>query len=125
MIYQSASAPSQVLVVEDEAIVRMDLAAALSTAGFDVIEVANADDAIVVLSTDPPIAAVITDVEMAGSMDGSELARVVRNRWPPIHIFVVSGRHGQDDLDLPERSRFFSKPYRTSQLISEIKELLS
>jgi two-component system, response regulator PdtaR len=118
------SARPKLLVVEDEALIRMDLASALSEAGFDVIEVANADDAIAVLTASPETAVMVTDVEMAGSMDGVKLARLVRDRWPPVHIVVVSGRHRLAELDLPERSQFFSKPYRTDRLISAVKELL-
>jgi two-component system, response regulator PdtaR len=125
MAEENISARPKVLVVEDEAVVRMDLAAALSVAGFDVIEVANADDAIAVLSASPEIAALITDMELFGSVDGIQLAWMVRNKWPPTHIFVVSGRHRIAELELPERSQFFSKPYRTDQLISELRRLLA
>ena len=113
-----------ILVVEDEAIVRVGLTMSLSEAGFDVVEVSNADDAIEVLSATPDIAVMVTDVEMAGSMDGSKLAHVVRDRWPPVHIFVVSGYHRVAELDLPERSQFFAKPYDTQRVIQSIRELL-
>lgn len=113
-----------VMVVEDEAIIRMGLATDLSAAGFDVIEAANADDALAILSAGTEIAVIVTDVEMAGTMDGVRLAWLVRDRWPPIHLLVVSGRRILTEADLPERSRFFSKPYLTERVIGTIRDLI-
>jgi CheY-like chemotaxis protein len=67
-------APS-VLVVEDEALVRMTLVDVLDDAGFNVIEAIHADDALQALRSAPGIQAVVTDVEMPrGSINGFELA---------------------------------------------------
>lgn len=114
----------RVLVVEDEALVRLDLARALSESGFDVIEVGNADDALAVLSASTEVAVMITDVELFGSVDGVNLAWAVRRRWPPIHIIVVSGRHRVWELELPERCRFFPKPYDLRGVIGAVREVL-
>jgi CheY-like chemotaxis protein len=53
-----------ILVVEDEALVRMTLVDVLEDAGFKVIEAVHADEALRVLGTVPGIGAVVTDVEM-------------------------------------------------------------
>jgi CheY-like chemotaxis protein len=115
----------KLLVVEDDAIIRMDLASELSQAGFDVIEVASADDAIAVLVSSPDIRVMITDVEMAGSMDGIRLAWVVRERWPPVHLIVVSGRKALAEQDLPLGSLFLGKPYDIQHLITAMRRLLN
>lgn len=114
-----------VLVVEDEPLVRMDLAASFGEAGFDVIEVANAHDAIAVLAAERRVAIIVTDIEMPGSMDGLELARVVRDRWPPIPIIAVSGRHTPQFGELPDKSSFFAKPYDISRLVDAARAYLS
>lgn len=124
MAQANAMTRPKVLVVEDEALLRTDLAWSLSEVGFDVIEVGNADDAIAVLTATPEIRVMITDVEMAGSMDGVKLARLVRDRWPPVHIFVVSGYHRAPELDLPSQSRFIAKPYDMRRVINAIREVL-
>lgn len=72
-----------VLVVEDEPIIRMNAVAMIEDAGYDVIEAANADDAILLLETRPDIRVVFSDIEMPGSMDGLKLIHAVRERWPP------------------------------------------
>ena len=44
---------------------------------------------------------------MPGSMDGLRLARVVRNRWPPVALIVISGRANVQETDLPTGARDF------------------
>ena len=73
-----------VLVVEDEPLIRSDLSDLLTDMGYTVLEAASADQAIALLETRAEIIAVITDVHMPGSMDGLALARIVRERWPPV-----------------------------------------
>lgn len=69
-----------VLVVEDEALVRMDLALHLSEAGYRVIEAGSAAEAIEILEKDRSIRAVFTDINMPGDMNGLALAQCVRER---------------------------------------------
>ncbi len=115
---------AKVLVVDDEALIRLDLAQALSDVGFDVIEVGSAEDALAVLTASSDVAVMITDIELFGSTDGVKLAWAVRTKWPPIHIIVVSGRHRLDELHLPDRSRFFVKPYNVQLVIGAVRDLL-
>ena len=104
-----------VLLVEDELLLRMDAAAMVAAAGFEVVEAANADEAIEILEARRDISVVFTDIQMPGSMDGLKLARAVRGRWPPIKIVATSGLVDVGEKDLPEGGRFLPKPYsRTS-----------
>lgn len=66
--------PLVVLVVEDDAIVRMDTVSIIEEAGFEAIEAGNADEAIVLLEARADIKVVFTDIEMPGSMNGLKLA---------------------------------------------------
>jgi response regulator RpfG family c-di-GMP phosphodiesterase len=59
-----------VLIVEDEFLLRIDAAEVIAAAGFEVIEAANADEAIEVLEARRDIMVVFTDIQMPGSMDG-------------------------------------------------------
>jgi CheY-like chemotaxis protein len=112
-----------VLIVEDEFLLRMDAADAIAAAGFDVVEAANADEAIEVLESRFDISVVFTDIQMPGSMDGLKLARAVRGRWPPIKIITTSGRIRLDATDLPDGGRFLPKPYSPSQVTGVLREL--
>ena len=66
---------------------------------------------------------VFTDIDMPGSMDGMKLAAAVRDRWPPIEIIIVSGHRRLSDVDLPERSVFFSKPYDVSKVTAVLHQM--
>lgn len=113
-----------VLVVEDEALIRMDMAGQLEDEGFTVFEAGNADQAIEILQAEPSIRLMFTDIDMPGSMDGLKLAAAVRNRWPPIKIIVTSGHRVVEITDLPDGSVFFSKPYRHDIVMPSVWELL-
>jgi CheY-like chemotaxis protein len=113
-----------VLIVEDEFLLRMDAADAIAAAGFEVVEAANADEAIEVLESRTDITVVFTDIQMPGSMDGLKLARAVRGRWPPVKIIATSGRLHLDEADLPEGGRFLPKPYSPSQVTGVLRELI-
>jgi CheY-like chemotaxis protein len=78
-----------VLVVEDEAFIRMAIVDELENAGFDVFEAAHADAAIASLVANLNIRLMFTDIDMPGGMDGLKLAAAVRDRWPPIKIIVT------------------------------------
>ena len=112
-----------VLIVEDEFLLRMDAVDMIAAAGFEVVEAANADDAIEILESRPDITVVFTDIQMPGSMDGLKLARAVRGRWPPIKIVATSGHVGVGEGDLPEGGRFLLKPYSPRQVTGVLREL--
>lgn len=100
-----------VLIVEDDAILRLDAADMVTEAGHVAIEASNADDAIALLETRPDITTVFTDIEMPGTMDGILLAHAVRNRWPPVTVVVASGRIKPGPGELPDNVAFLAKPY--------------
>jgi CheY-like chemotaxis protein len=75
-----------VLVVEDEYLIRVSAVQMIEEAGFELLAASDADEAIRILESRNDIRAVFTDVQMPGSMDGIRLARVVRNRWPPVAL---------------------------------------
>ncbi len=113
----------KILVVEDEPLIRLGMVSLVEESGFTAIEAANADSAIRVLEQQPDIRVVITDVDMPGSMDGIKLAHFVRKRWPPIQLIVISGQVGADKAELPQGTRFFTKPWREELLLSAVREL--
>ena len=62
---------------------------------------------------------------MPGSMDGLKLARVVRNRWPPVALIVTSGHLNLMDSDLPTDGRFLRKPYGAWEIGTTLRELIT
>lgn len=110
-----------VLVVEDEALLRLDAFDTLDRAGFEVCEAASASEALVVLDQRHDVAVVVTDVEMPGPLNGLDLARQVRKTRPEVAIILVSGRTRPQPEEIPQEVEFLSKPYRTSTLITRVR----
>ena len=113
-----------VLVVEDESLIRMSAMTMVEVAGFEAIAASDADEAIRILESRNDIRAVFTDVHMPGSMDGLRLARVVRNRWPPVALIVTSGQTNVPETDLPTGGRFLRKPYAAVQIDTALRQLI-
>ncbi|TCK28087.1 response regulator receiver domain-containing protein [Ancylobacter aquaticus] len=119
------SMPIAVLVVEDEALVRFDIADYLAEQGFEVHEAASADQALKILEAIPEIRLLFTDIDMPGSMDGLKLSAAVRKRWPPVQIIVTSGNRIAATAELPPGSLFFSKPYTPADIARSMQGLLA
>lgn len=117
--------PIAVLVVEDEALVRFDIADYLAENGFEVHEAASADQALKILEAVPEIRLLFTDIDMPGSMDGLKLSAAVRERWPPVRIIVTSGNRIAATADLPPGSLFFAKPYAPADIARSMQGLLT
>ncbi len=112
-----------VLFVEDELLVRLFGADMLEGAGFEVIEAANADEALRELESRGDVQVLFTDIHMPGSLDGLELARRVHTRWPAIKLLIASGRVRPDPEEIPDDGRFVPKPYEPKRLVQQIREL--
>jgi CheY-like chemotaxis protein len=114
-----------VLVVEDETLVRINAMEMVEGAGFEAIAASDADEAIQILESRNDICAVFTDIQMPGSMDGLRLARVVRNRWPPVALIVTSGHTNVLEDDLPAGGKFLPKPYEPAQIQTTLQQLIA
>ncbi len=106
-----------ILVVDDDARVRSVLVEHVSYAGFRVLEASNGLEALEVLGKEP-VSLVFTDLRMP-TMDGIELLRRARPRFPSTIFIVVSAY--PDDLVALYRSDAFPitvipKPFRAEQV---------
>jgi CheY-like chemotaxis protein len=116
--------PISVLVVEDEALIRIGVVDDLQQAGFTVLEAQTSDEAMRLLRGHPEIRILFTDINMPGSMDGLGLAATVHDRWPPIRIIITSGGVRLRQHDLPEDVLFVPKPYDNSDVITALREMV-
>jgi two-component sensor histidine kinase len=120
---EPTDAPTNVLVVEDEMVLRMKAVDIVEDAGFNAIEAVNADEALEILESRSDISMLFSDIQMPGSMDGLMLAHAVHDRWPSIKIILVSGQVRVTDADKPADSRFFGKPIEVKQMIAELQDM--
>jgi CheY-like chemotaxis protein len=121
---ENRTEPCVVIVVEDEALIRMSAVYAFEDADFAVLEAGTADEAIEILEHEADsIHVVFTDVRMPGSMDGVELAHHIRQHWPHIGLIAASGHARRLAERLPHGSRFVAKPYDLDEVVSHVREL--
>ena len=113
-----------VLLVEDEPLVREFEIDVLQDAGFRVLEARTADEAFDMLRGRPDVRIVFTDVDMPGSLNGFEFARLVHQGWPEVAILVSSGKLAPQDGDLPAGAAFIAKPYRPDDLVEQLHKLV-
>ena len=114
-----------ILVVEDEALVRLAAVGMLEDAGFRMIEAVNADEALELLAADSDIQLLFTDINMPGTINGLALARQVHDRWPHIGIMVASANRVPQSEDLPAGSWFEQNPYSIDAVVRHARELTS
>jgi two-component sensor histidine kinase/DNA-binding response OmpR family regulator len=119
-----AAALPNVLIVEDEMILRMRAVDIVEDAGFTPIEAVNADDALAILESRSDIELLFTDIQMPGSIDGLNLAHAVHERWPRIKIMIVSGQLKLTDADKPVDSRFFGKPLDVKHMVAQMQDMM-
>ena len=115
---------TNVLVVEDELVLRLRALDIVEDAGFTAIEAVNADEALLILESRADISLLFTDIQMPGSIDGLMLAQAVHKRWPAIKIILVSGQVKLSEADKPTDSRFFGKPLEVKQMIAELQKMV-
>lgn len=113
-----------VLIVEDEMMLRMRAVDIVEDAGFSPVQAVNADQALSILESRSDISLLFTDIQMPGSMDGLKLAHAVHDRWPAIKIILVSGQVNPSDAERPADSRFFGKPLSDDQMIAELQAMV-
>jgi DNA-binding NtrC family response regulator len=111
-----------VLVVEDDFLIRENAVDIIEEAGFRVDAACSADDALRILEQRRNVGVVFTDVHMPGSLNGLDLARLVEHKWPGTGVIVTSGRATK--MDIPRRAIFLAKPYSSSELVGKVLALL-
>jgi PAS domain S-box-containing protein len=128
-VERSRGSGELILVVDDEAPVRLITRRMLEAFGYRVAIAADGAQALAVyLERKEEIAVVITDMMMP-VMDGPTMIRTLRTMNPAIRIIAASGLpqpagNGQDGADSPVR-HFLPKPYTADALLSVLKQVLS
>ncbi len=111
-----------VLVVEDEALIRVLVGDTLRHAGCAVIEAATADEAMSTLCADAALDVLVTDVRLPGTVDGLRLASWVRRRRPELKVIVTSG-DALAHRAAAVADAFLPKPFALDQLVGHVRAL--
>jgi CheY-like chemotaxis protein len=110
-----------VLLVDDEQLVRDGTAAMLRELGHHVVEAAGAGEALEKLQDGLQVDVVVTDYKMP-RMDGAELARRLRRSQPQLPVLLITGYSGHAD-DTLGLSRL-AKPFRQADIAAALEELV-
>jgi CheY-like chemotaxis protein len=114
-----SSVTQRVLVAEDEVLVRLSIAAELRNEGLDVLEAANAEEAISILKT-LKVDVVITDMNMRTPVDGLAVASYVRAHCPGTALVLASAMT-PPVLEAYGFDAVFAKPYQADDIVRWIK----
>jgi two-component system, cell cycle response regulator CpdR len=106
------------LVVEDDVLQGELVAALLDESKLDVIQCRSAEQALRVLKRiGGGVSMMFTDVNLAGKIDGVELAHFATQSYPNIHVIVTSGHSLTKSL--PEGAMFMPKPWLALDVLRE------
>ena len=121
---------SEVLLVDDDPLIREAVADALGAAGLKVGQAADAEAALAAdrigTGAEPPPAVLVTDVNLGPGMDGLALAEAARRRLPGLGIVYITGRPSNlDGHALGARERFLPKPFAPETVVRAVRSLLA
>ncbi|MDB4976685.1 MAG: Multi-sensor hybrid histidine kinase [Myxococcaceae bacterium] len=118
-----------VLVVDDEARVRLLERRVLETYGVSVLEAGTGDEAIDLLAqSDAPVDAVLLDLVMPG-LDSASTLRALRRLRPQVPVIIQSGYSEEEVttrlLEIDEQLAFLPKPFSPKTLVEQVSQLLA
>lgn len=123
---QQAGGKAAILVVEDEALIRMVIADQLRDSGYDVVETRSADEAVALMEKGLHVDAVFSDVNLPGTLNGIGLVRWMRSQRPQIPVLLTSGAISVQDMPADLRdTELLLKPYDVDEVVRRIGPALA
>jgi CheY-like chemotaxis protein len=122
---EARAAPSTVLMVEDDTLLRCTTAELLREFGYRVIEACSSTEAIDVLPSGPHVGLLFSDVQLPDQMDGVALTSFTMQHAPDIKVILTTGGPRSTQLDtVAPMIPMLRKPYRLAELVQHIQQLL-
>ncbi len=117
---------SNILVVDDEEVIRYSLQKKLARLGYNVISMEKAEDALYLLKNGERVDLIITDIKLR-KMDGIELLRRVNRQDDPIPVLIITGHGNVEDAIRALRYGaidFIRKPFDVNDVASTVRLIL-
>jgi CheY-like chemotaxis protein len=115
---QSKPFRATALIVEDDPAQREIISLLLEESDYDVIQCESAEAAELVLQKNAGcLLLLMTDVNLAGRMNGVELAHIAKQSNPKLDVIVTSGRPPAQPL--PDGVKFWAKPWAPLDILRE------
>jgi len=116
---QAKAVSRTVLIVEDDADQRWLIAMLLQENGFETVECESAEAALAtMLLRGREVCMVFADLRLSAAMDGVDLARELKMRWPHLSVVLTSGNPGVRLVHLPPGVEFLPKPWQPHDLLT-------
>lgn len=113
-----------VLVVDGEPVIRRMVTSLLSERGYRLCEATNSAEALDCLATNPEIAVMITDIDLADG-SGWSLARQAVAAKPDLKLVYTSAAGNSAAMDQSPPGRFLAKPYSLARLVIAVADALA
>ena len=110
------------LIVEDDAELRQLTNLLLAESELDIIECDSAEAALAtMLLRGRDVAMIFADVRLSGVMDGIDLAREAKMRWPHLVVVLTSGNAGEHHDRLPPGVEYMPKPWKPVNVLAAVQ----
>ncbi len=116
-----------ILIVEDDAALRGLSTDVLDRLGYRCLQAEDGTSAPDILSRNPEVEVLFTDVVLPGGMSGVELAAQATRRRPELKVLYTTGYADNANIDrdwLGSEIEMIEKPYRKSELAEKIHSVL-
>jgi DNA-binding NtrC family response regulator len=114
------------LIVEDDAELRSLMVALFKDKQIDTIECESAEAALATLLIGGrEIAMIFADVRLRGVMDGIDLAREMKMRWPILPVILTSGHPRERVGELPPGVAYMPKPWQPLNVLIAAEQALA
>ena len=119
--------PPKILIVEDEAIIAMEIKERLESRGWVVCGTAISGDEAVRLAESARPDAVLMDITLKGGRDGFDTAREIRNRFGMPVVFITASLSTDVLLRIGESESpsWVSKPFDEKELFTALEEAMA
>ncbi len=124
--FKSGDAGETVLIVDDEASIRMLIAEVLGDLGYSAIEAADGTAGLKVLQSDVRIDLLITDVGLPGGINGRQMAEAARETRPGLQVLFITGYAENAAISnghLEPGMHVLAKPFAMEKLAARIKAI--
>lgn len=114
------------LVLDDDPLVRMMLVEALREEGLDVIGAGDETEALAALRLPQPPRVFVTDLDLGTARNGFVIAGMAQMLFPGVAIIYITGRPDSvRDHVMGEREMLLLKPFRAGELVAAARQMMS
>jgi CheY-like chemotaxis protein len=116
---------NKVLIVEDEAIIALEIKDRLMKMGYQVCGMASSADKAIKLAEQTSPDLILMDIKLKGKMNGLEASEIIKKRFNIPSIFLTAFMDERPDASADEKKpHYLIKPIIEEELKKAINELL-